>query len=61
MSAIYILIIVSFVVALGFLAAFFWAMRSGQYEDDFTPSVRILFDDKQDNNKKSNHNQNQDS
>jgi cbb3-type cytochrome oxidase maturation protein len=45
MSAIYLLIIASFVVALGFLVAFFWAMRSGQYDDDYTPSVRMLFDD----------------
>jgi nitrogen fixation-related uncharacterized protein len=24
--------------------AFFWAVRSGQYEDDYSPSVRMLFD-----------------
>jgi cbb3-type cytochrome oxidase maturation protein len=29
-------------VALGFLAAFIWAVRSGQYEDTYTPSLRIL-------------------
>lgn len=39
------LILVSLIVALGFLAAFWWAVRSGQYEDDYTPSVRILLDD----------------
>lgn len=39
------LILLSLLVALGFLAAFWWAVRSGQYEDDYTPSVRILFDD----------------
>ncbi|MFT7084552.1 MAG: cbb3-type cytochrome oxidase maturation protein [Vicingaceae bacterium] len=33
------------VVALGFLIAFFWSVKSGQYEDDYTPSVRMLFDD----------------
>lgn len=32
-------------VAGGFLAAFFWAVKDGQYEDDFTPSMRILIDD----------------
>lgn len=47
MSAIYLLIAASFIVALGFLIAFFWAMRSGQYEDDYTPSVRILFEPKE--------------
>lgn len=39
------LIIVSLVIALGFLAAFIWAIKSGQYDDDYTPSVRILFED----------------
>jgi cbb3-type cytochrome oxidase maturation protein len=32
-------------VAAGFLAAFVWAVRSGQYDDAYTPAVRILFDD----------------
>jgi cbb3-type cytochrome oxidase maturation protein len=45
MNIIFILIIVSLIIALGFLAAFFWAVKSGQYDDDYTPSVRILFDD----------------
>ena len=45
MSAIFVLIIVSLVVALGFLGAFLWAVRDNQYEDDYTPSVRMLFDD----------------
>lgn len=45
MSAIYILIGFSLLAALFFLAAFLWSVKSGQYEDDYTPSVRILFDD----------------
>lgn len=45
MSALYILIGISLIVAIGFLCAFLWAMRKGQYEDDYTPSVRILFED----------------
>lgn len=44
MSAMYILIGFSLFVALIFLAFFFWAVRSGQYEDSYTPSVRVLFD-----------------
>ncbi|WP_084163856.1 cbb3-type cytochrome oxidase assembly protein CcoS [Olivibacter sitiensis] len=44
MSAIYFLIACSIIVAVIFLAAFFWANKSGQYEDTYTPSVRILFD-----------------
>jgi len=46
MSAIIFLIIVGVVVAGGFLAAFIWAVRSGQYDDDYSPSVRMLFDNK---------------
>ena len=54
MKIILLLIGLSLIVALGFLVAFFWAVRSGQYEDDYTPSVRILFDEKN-NNKASNN------
>ncbi|MFT4534492.1 MAG: cbb3-type cytochrome oxidase maturation protein [Saprospiraceae bacterium] len=39
------IIIVSLLVAGGFLLAFFWAVNDGQYEDDFTPAMRILIDD----------------
>ena len=45
MNVIYVLIGVSIVVASCFLGAFLWAVRDGQYDDDHTPSVRILFDD----------------
>lgn len=45
MKIIFLLIAVSLVLALGFLVSFFWAVRNGQYEDDYTPSVRILFED----------------
>ena len=47
MSAIFILIAISLVVAIGFLAAFIWAVRNGQYDDDYTPSVRMLFDERE--------------
>lgn len=46
MGVIFILIGAGILVAGGFLIAFLWAVRSGQYEDDYTPSVRILFEDK---------------
>jgi len=46
MEIIFLLIGLGILVAGGFLVAFIWAMRSGQYEDDYTPSVRILWDDK---------------
>jgi cbb3-type cytochrome oxidase maturation protein len=45
MAVIFVLIGFSLLVAIGFLIAFIWSIRSGQYEDDYTPSVRILFDD----------------
>ncbi len=45
MSVIYILIAFSLVVALVFLGAFIWSIKNGQYEDDYTPSVRILFEE----------------
>jgi len=44
MKIILLLIAISLLVALGFLCAFFWAVKDGQYEDDYTPAVRILFD-----------------
>lgn len=44
MSVLIILIGASLVVAVGFLVSFFWAVRSGQYDDDYSPSVRILFE-----------------
>ena len=46
MSVIYILILVSIMIAGSFLAAFIWASRSGQFEDTQTPAMRMLFDDK---------------
>lgn len=46
MSVIYMLISISLVVAVGFLIAFVTAVKHGQYDDDYTPSVRMLFDDK---------------
>ncbi len=45
MSVIFILIGVSMLVALGFLGAFVWAQTNGQYDDDYSPSIRILYDD----------------
>ena len=45
MNVILYLIIISMCVACSFLAAFFWAVRDGQYDDEYTPGVRILLDD----------------
>lgn len=46
MSVIIILLIASITVAGLFLVAFIWSVKSGQFEDDYSPSSRILFDDK---------------
>ena len=45
MSVMFVLVLISLFVAVGFLAAFLWAVRSGQYDDRYTPSVRMLMDD----------------
>jgi cbb3-type cytochrome oxidase maturation protein len=45
MSVLIVLVIVSVIVAGSFLAAFIWCVKKGQYDDDYAPSVRILFDD----------------
>jgi cbb3-type cytochrome oxidase maturation protein len=45
MSVIFILISASLIIALGFLVAFIWSVKDGQYDDDYTPSIRMLFDD----------------
>jgi cbb3-type cytochrome oxidase maturation protein len=46
MSVIVLLLGFSMLLAAGFLVAFLWAVRSGQYKDRYTPSLRILFDNK---------------
>lgn len=51
MGIIYLMISVSLLIAIFFLLAFFWATKTGQFDDDYTPSVRILFDDEKTNNK----------
>ena len=45
MSVIYILLTVSIIVAVIFFVAFIMAVRNGQFDDDYTPSVRMLFED----------------
>jgi len=45
MSIIFFMIGISLFMALGFLAAFIWSMRTGQQDDLYTPGMRILLDD----------------
>ncbi len=46
MIVIFLLIPLSIVIAICFLAAFIWAVRSGQYEDTCTPAMRLLLEEK---------------
>lgn len=45
MSIIYVLITVSVLVAIVFFIAFVYSVNKGQYDDTYTPSVRMLFED----------------
>ena len=46
MSVIILLLMASISVAALFLAAFIWSVKSGQYDDETSPPMRMLFDDK---------------
>lgn len=46
MLIVIILISISLTIALLFLGLFLWNMKSGQYDDTYTPSVRMLFEEK---------------
>jgi cbb3-type cytochrome oxidase maturation protein len=62
MGAIFIMIGASLALAIGFLIAFIWSVKNNQYQDDYTPSVRMLFDNttiqktNQDINQETNNN-----
>ena len=49
-------------IGLAFIAAaiwfLFWAVKSGQYDDSYTPSVRMLFEDELVSSNSENNNQN---
>ncbi|GLU42816.1 cbb3-type cytochrome oxidase assembly protein CcoS [Allomuricauda sp. NBRC 101325] len=45
MSVIYVLLAISITVAIVFFLAFVFSVKSGQYDDTYTPSVRMLFED----------------
>jgi cbb3-type cytochrome oxidase maturation protein len=47
MSVILILLSASLLIATGFLVAFLWSAKSGQFDDSYTPAIRILFEEKQ--------------
>ncbi len=45
MGAIYIMLAISIAVAIAFFVIFIIAVKKGQYDDSYTPSVRMLFED----------------
>ena len=62
MSVILLLIAISLTLALLFLAGFIWAVNSGQFEDTYTPSLRVLTEEektKPSDHLNRNHNLNQ--
>jgi cbb3-type cytochrome oxidase maturation protein len=58
MNILYFLVGCSVFMALVFLGAFFWASKTGQHDDVYTPGVRILFDEEE-NKSDENHISNQ--
>ncbi|NVJ88996.1 MAG: cbb3-type cytochrome oxidase assembly protein CcoS [Flavobacteriaceae bacterium] len=56
MSVIYLLLSLSILVAIIFFIAFIISVKKGQYDDSYTPSVRILFDDELINNNQKTNN-----
>lgn len=59
MNIFYLLIGVSLFAALIFLGAFIWAVKTGQFDDNKTPSIRILFDDDPENTGETDNSKNQ--
>ncbi|OIQ24121.1 cbb3-type cytochrome oxidase assembly protein CcoS [Lacinutrix sp. MedPE-SW] len=61
MNIIYMLLAISVIVALIFFVTFILSVKRGQYDDTYTPSIRMLFDDElvidKDSNKKKPKNQ----
>lgn len=58
MNIFYLLIGVSLFAALIFLGAFIWAVKNGQFDDNKTPSIRMLFDDDSDNTDETDNSKN---
>ncbi|MBT8187620.1 MAG: cbb3-type cytochrome oxidase assembly protein CcoS [Croceitalea sp.] len=58
MSVIYVLLAISITVAIIFFAAFVLSVKKGQYDDAYTPSVRMLFEDELVKESSSDNNQN---
>lgn len=44
MEVLLMLMVASFVISGGFLIAFIWNVKSGQFDDTYGPSQKILFE-----------------
>jgi len=44
MEVLLMLMVASFIISGGFLVAFIWNVKSGQFDDTYGPSQKILFD-----------------
>jgi cbb3-type cytochrome oxidase maturation protein len=53
MTIIILLISISLTIAILFLVSFLWSMKSGQFDDTYGPSVRMLFEDKKEKKNES--------
>lgn len=49
MSVLFLTIGTSLMIAIGFLVVFIISAKSGQFDDSYTPGVRVLFDDEKGN------------
>ncbi len=58
MSIIYLLLSVSVLVAVVFFVVFVYSVKSGQFDDTHTPSIRMLFEDELVKEKKQENNNN---
>jgi cbb3-type cytochrome oxidase maturation protein len=58
MKIIILLILISLAIAISFLVIFYWSMKSGQYDDTYTPSIRMLFEDKKKGDNQANQTKN---
>jgi cbb3-type cytochrome oxidase maturation protein len=50
MEIMYLMIGLSLFMAIGFVIAFVWSIKTGQQDDLITPAMRILQDDEKTNN-----------
>lgn len=48
MTAIFLVLGASLGAAIMFLFAYLWSVKTGQFDDDYSPAIRILYEDNKD-------------